>query len=601
MYKKALISSLLCFLTLGNSVLPAEAAAELTLSIVEKVNGVPAYDSSYITTGVGSGSDSESLCSGWDDPKCKETLTAHVIFPVCKSTTQQNCVETLTVTSETVSGGTANLIRTITPLALPPGATNGGGLWQGDGNLAGAGWSLFEVSALSNAGEISKFAVKVRIDFYKQFGRFMIAGPLEAIVVPYLNGTTTYKDPSPFEVINSSGIKTISGLAGDPRCVWSENGACGIETSFPKGAKVKLSIRVGNYLVPWLHGRLAEPIIDMSEITPNQNRLTVEAAPLLVPSIKALIPVSENLKELQTAFCPFWESVNCLTDRSFFDNYTPVLVASQLGTFKRFIPLEKLIGNKATSIEQAWSFRSISPSVFDSPTEPERRPLDCMSRKYNVNISNLPQSDIQKKATEILQSATLYGTGQKTALGIISTNALTYEIAAPKFKDGYLNFNVASMHSNPDGSDFMGTYDLVLNGEFARCLFGIGEKVPVSATVSIVSNDTESKVQTTFFKDDGEWIRFGAYGFTFSAPTLKIKLFEVVATNPVTPADPVKSVVKDESQPVPKQEVTATNTTTTSAVKVKKTVTKSISCVKGKITKKVSGINPKCPIGFKKK
>jgi hypothetical protein len=147
----------------------------------------------------------------------------------------------------------------------------------------------------------------------------------------------------------------------------------------------------------------------------------------------------------------------------------------------------------------------------------------------------------------------------------------------------------------------MGTYDLVLNGEFARCLFGIGEKVPVSATVSIVSNDTESKVQTTFFKDDGEWIRFGAYGFTFSAPTLKIKLFEVVATNPVTPADPVKSVVKDESQPVPKQEVTATNTTTTSAVKVKKTVTKSISCVKGKITKKVSGINPKCPIGFKKK
>jgi hypothetical protein len=106
------------------------------------------------------------------------------------------------------------------------------------------------------------------------------------------------------------------------------------------------------------------------------------------------------------------------------------------------------------------------------------------------------------------------------------------------------------------------------------------------------------------FKDDGNWIRLGAYGFTFSTPTLKIKLAQGGAAGPASPAspsEPVKAAVKEDSAPTSKQEVAASSTTTTSAVGVKKIVTKSISCVKGKITRKISGSNPKCPSGFKKK
>jgi hypothetical protein len=139
-----------------------------------------------------------------------------------------------------------------------------------------------------------------------------------------------------------------------------------------------------------------------------------------------------------------------------------------------------------------------------------------------------------------------------------------------------------------------------MDGAIARCLYGFGAKVPVSATVSIVSSDAGSQVQSTFFKDDGKWIRLGAYGFTFSSPTLKIKLAQGGA------ADPAKVAAKEESPAVPekaepKQEVAATATNTTSTAGVKKTVIKSISCVKGKIVRKISGTNPKCPTGFKKK
>ena len=73
------------------------------------------------------------------------------------------------------------------------------------------------------------------------------------------------------------------------------------------------------------------------------------------------------------------------------------------------------------------------------------------------------------------------------------------------------------------------------------------------------------------------------------------------AAGPASPSEPVKAVVKEESAPTPKQEVATNSTTTTSAVGVKKVITKSISCVKGKIVRKISGSNPKCPSGFKKK
>ena len=151
----------------------------------------------------------------------------------------------------------------------------------------------------------------------------------------------------------------------------------------------------------------------------------------------------------------------------------------------------------------------------------------------------------------------------------------------------------------------MGTYDLVLNGEFARCLFDLGEKVPVSATVSIVSNDTESKVQTTFFKDDGEWIRFGAYGFTFSAPTFKVKLTQdpnalAVQTVPPTPTPNVEPKAPEVTPTVKPKAPEVKPSTTAQAINpvaVKKTIT----CIKGKTTKKVIGVNPKCPTGYKKK
>jgi hypothetical protein len=70
------------------------------------------------------------------------------------------------------------------------------------------------------------------------------------------------------------------------------------------------------------------------------------------------------------------------------------------------------------------------------------------------------------------------------------------------------------------------------------------------------------------------WIHLGAYGFTFSSPTVRVKLSQEAPT------------------PAPNPKVTKV------AAPLKKFT---IVCARGKAIKKVTGTNPKCPTGYKKK
>ena len=114
----------------------------------------------------------------------------------------------------------------------------------------------------------------------------------------------------------------------------------------------------------------------------------------------------------------------------------------------------------------------------------------------------------------------------------------------------------------------------------------------------IGADGTEQTIATESVREDKkrEWLFLSAQNFTFSAPTIKVKLIQdkpLVAVKEVSPVVPEKVA--------PKQENTATNTTTAAPDKVKKIIIKSISCAKGKIIRKISGTSPKCPAGFKKK
>jgi hypothetical protein len=147
------------------------------------------------------------------------------------------------------------------------------------------------------------------------------------------------------------------------------------------------------------------------------------------------------------------------------------------------------------------------------------------------------------------------------------------------------------MHLNPDGSVFQGSYDLLMRKGTAQCLYGFTD-APITATVTVVDAGKEQRIETSSLQELGtgtdKWLKLSARGFTFSSPTLKIKLNQDKLVAPV--ATPAQSAPAENNsqQAAP-------------APAPKMAVKKSITCVKGKVTRKVVGTNPKCPAGFKKR
>jgi hypothetical protein len=149
-------------------------------------------------------------------------------------------------------------------------------------------------------------------------------------------------------------------------------------------------------------------------------------------------------------------------------------------------------------------------------------------------------------------------------VGIVSTNASLYIEGPPVFnrQTMSLEYKVAAPHYAPSGELFKGTYDLQVLSSSARCLYGFSN-APISATIEIVSESGEKQIAVTTVTERNGWLYLSAKGFSFSAPVVNVKL-----TQQATIKAPAKKT--------------------------------SITCVKGKTSKKVSAVNPKCPTGYKK-
>ena len=181
-------------------------------------------------------------------------------------------------------------------------------------------------------------------------------------------------------------------------------------------------------------------------------------------------------------------------------------------------------------------------------------------------------NDTSAGVNTLWTAGTVQGSGNRCladhskVLGIVTTNSMVYQGDAPQFSNGALNYKVAGLHYLPDGKSAVeGTYDLVMLSETARCLYGFS-KAPISASISVTSADGDAKVATTLVSEKDGWLKLAAYGFTFSENRIDAKITQLGSAAATAPS--------------------------------KKTT---ITCVKGKVTKKVTAVGPKCPAGYKKK
>jgi len=159
-------------------------------------------------------------------------------------------------------------------------------------------------------------------------------------------------------------------------------------------------------------------------------------------------------------------------------------------------------GGLAYSMEDYRRFNLHSKLVDDTATH-----VDRVLRAYSRKTVDYACSG---------SDAGFYGTG--------TTNAAMYAVDPPSFRNGSLNYEVASIHYLPDGKSLnLGKYEMTLRSDVARCIYGLS-KLPIAASIRVVNSNGDRAVATTVVSEKRGWLKLAAYGFTFSKKKISIKI-----------------------------------------------------------------------------
>ena len=341
-------------------------------------------------------------------------------------------------------------------------------------------------------------------------------------------------------------------------CVKTSSQACALPWPLNLENTFELTMKLSQPVNGWLHGRMFDAESAITKAADGDQLLSIKGRPVVVPGIQAWFKKESYPAPLQKLYGSMsqtqvdagglgWPSNTGINNGP--DGLPYSILKENFGYddggFVQVSAWIDAVGDKATFAPTVWAFRSIQSSQYSN----------CMK-------------------------------GSDSLSGIVTTNSTMYIGNPPTFNqaDQTLDYKVMAPHYLPDGSEFKGSYDLLIKSDVARCIYKFSS-APISASVSIISSDGTAQVATTVVGERDGWLTLSAKGFTFSAPTLKVKLSQK--------ADPAPAKV----DPAP---VTAPVTAPVAAPKpaAKKTT---ISCVKGKTVKKVTAVKPTCPSGFKKK
>lgn len=340
--------------------------------------------------------------------------------------------------------------------------------------------------------------------------------------------------------VGTTQTKMLADPMASKLCVAASLTQCALAYTMPKDITFGFSLRLSTNLSGWLHGRMRNAVIDYKQDGAITN-LSVAGTPISVP----LVDVWAKSSELSDAHIAAylnqqWSGEGRHYPQTQENMGLPILESEKTRTGMQNISFKHINTN--------FSEFSMANFLLWLPLAKDK--AAAMPTEWRIGTMN---DRGQGKVGECLSQS-------KTLAGVVTTNSTMYVDGPPKFQDGFLDYKVASTHFEADGTTvFKGTYELIMSSKIARCIYGF-TAAPVSATVSITSESGEPSTATTQVNEKNGWLTLAAYNFTFSNPTVRVSL---------TQAKPIKNIT--------------------------------ISCIKGKKTKKVSAVNPKCPSGYRKK
>jgi hypothetical protein len=496
--------------------------------------------------------ESISWCKSISDPTCsdKDYFQFVSILPLCQAASQVDCLEGVFANSKDGKDLTVNNVKPFSNLVRNE-FTGSPAINLPSGGVP----TLFDIPDAPHAAGTTYMAVVGAYGSWdKAAGSTSAAenGSIAIYAVKLENGSYVVKematDPTRYYQRNWRTGGTI-----EPRCKYTDSQKCAVAMPIPLDIKLGVKVRYGKAIKGWFHGRIQDPNIQYLDNAGGGKTLIASASAVQVPAIS----IWKKKPEIPTSVNAFYDKApkplggfgsgagNLALQQGPADAWSLMLVNNtgfgefQMNEFLTWLPV---VGDKANLLPSIWT----------------------LSLMTNFNAGVIGNS-----------------CGQKfdEFTGIVSTNSTQYLAGPPVFNKATdeLEYKVAGPHLLPNGELSRGTYDLTLRSDFAKCLYGISGTA-FKATISVISDNGQSINAVTTVGEKNGWVNLSAKGFTYSSPTIKVKLSQDTPTPSATP--------------------TPTATATSKPAALKKT---SINCVKGKMTKKVTAVNPKCPTGYKKR
>lgn len=369
------------------------------------------------------------------------------------------------------------------------------------------------------------------------------AGGDEYLLIPKLNGDhidmqATKSSSLDVGIFPISRTSSAGKYTGD--CFLLTSDYCLTRWAHPAGSSFKVSIKTSTKIIGWFHGRIYEPTIASQKLSDGQVLITIEGAAMKVPVLAVWGKNTELPKALDE-----------MIEKEFIDRNRQFAGSAYFGGSEKDRAKQAVIDDRNPSFDENFFARYLLW-------------VDVAKDKAYANPSTW--------SFRTMENYTQYEKciGSSGVAGMVTTNSNAYIAGPPVFKDGVLSYKVSSPHYDSKGEIQVGTYDLAIRSDIARCIYGF-TSAPIQASVSIIYDDGQTKSATTVVSERNGWLKLSAKGFTYSSPTLKVS-FSQEKPAAEAPVAPVAKLAK-----------------------------KTITCVKGKTSKSVTAVNPKCPTGYKKK
>ena len=488
-------------------------------------------------------------CSGWDDPSCSvyDNLFADLILSPCLNEADRACLDGIEAKNS------SGMLEKLTLYGEATSQKIARYQFKSGANLvdvpAGGGLSIWKSSEKNADGSDRLYAAHILLRYIATSSR-QSGEAADKIVLSDFKGQI-------YPVTLKSGA-TCKEFAIGSQCIDSAN--------FAGNEKLAVTLRMNKDLTGWIFGRMQNSEFAVTSLDAAYNKIRIGGDVTLVPELAAKVAKSDISKD------PKLEKYL----RDFFTNGRPGVSVPNPGSGS--FNDGSIGGFQSTSYEGFLAAQTTTRLIsvnFDkfalfSAFEDQLKPFSPPGSNNGRNILRETNSIFWNFGANTYLGSNKCSADKTKLHGLVVTNASIFENGPPEFKDGSLNYRVAGVHNNLDGSEFKGRYTYIVRSDTARCYYGFSN-APIEARVEVLSSNNTTQVASVLVSEKDGFIKLQADNFTFSSPTIKVKFSQ------------------DSAQP----------TATTAKVVPKKSST--VTCIKGKTSKKITGVNPKCPAGYKKK